>query len=152
LHASTDVSKKHGDKDTLFFRKQQQAPPPSNWISISFNQVDRLRLIGADPTLTEEMKNTLSGLNLLQEDRGWKDQALGAREFKIRGHPWAATGEATMTTRLLLLKMLECLEANGWSLYASVDQSTGSKDTSETDSWYCVKDKTWAPGMAVFHR
>lgn len=48
LHASTDISKKERDKDTLVFRKQQYPPPESEWISISFNQSDRMRLIGAD--------------------------------------------------------------------------------------------------------
>lgn len=153
LHASTDVSKKEFDKDTLFFRRQQQAPPPSDWISITFNQSDRLRLIGADANLIEDVKNTLAGLGLLQTDIGWKDKINGAWEFKIRGYPWHASGEETMTTRFLLLKMLEILEAHGWSMYASVDQSMGhGEHTSETDSWYCVKDKNWVPGMAVFHR
>jgi hypothetical protein len=153
LHASTDVSKKELDKDTLFFRMQQQAPPPSHWISISFNQCDRLRLIGADPMLIEDIKCTIAGLGLLQTDLGWKDMSLGAWEFKIKGYPWQASGEETMTTRFLLLKLLERLEANGWSLYASVDQSAvHGEHTSEADSWYCVKDKNWVPGMAVFHR
>jgi hypothetical protein len=153
LHASTDVSKKEFDKDTLFFRRQQQNPPPSDWISITFNMSDRLRLIGADSTLTTDIKSTLIGLGLLQSDLGWKDKTLGAWEFKINGYPWNASGEETMTTRFLLLKILECLEAHGWSLYASVDQSTGhGEHTSETDSWYCVRDKNWVPGMAVFHR
>lgn len=152
LHASTDVSKKEFDKDTLFFRKQETPPPASQWISITFNQSDRLRLISADQALIGDVRNLLSSLNLLQQDKGWKDQALGAWEFKIRGCPWMASGEETMTTRFLLLKMIECLETHGWSLYASVDQSTGGENVSETDSWYCVKDKNWVPGMAVFHR
>lgn len=153
LHASTDVSKKEFDKDTLFFRKQQVPPPASDWISISFNLSDRLRLIGAPPQLVQDMKGLLSRLGLLQQDMGWKDANLKAWEFKIRGYPWRASGEETMSTRLLLLKMLECLESHGWSLYASVDQNTGhGEHTSETDSWYCVKDRNWVPGAAVFHR
>ncbi|CZS94916.1 uncharacterized protein RAG0_11945 [Rhynchosporium agropyri] len=153
LHATTDVSKKQLDKDTLFFRKQQTPPPPSEWISISFNRFDRLRLIGADEQLRYAMKNLLSGMMLLQEDCGWKDQRLNAWEFKIKGYPWMASGEETMSTRLLLMRMLECLEGSGWSLYASVDQNTGSgNDTTETDSWYCVRGLGWVPGSAVFHR
>ncbi len=153
LHASTDVSKKQMDKDTLFFRKQQQPPPPSAWIAISFNKSDRLRLIGADPQLTSAFKDLLVGMRLLQTDYGWKDKALGAWEFKLNGYPWWATGEETMSTRMLLMKMLECLESFGWSLYASVDQNTGSGDnSSETDTWYCVRERGWVSGSAVFHR
>lgn len=153
LHASADVSKKEFDKNTLFFRKQQSPPPPSDFMCISFNMSDRLRLIGAPPQLVQAMKNLLAGMGLLQTDLGWKDANLRAWEFKINGYPWRATGEETMSTRLLLLKMLECLERYGWSLYASVDQSTGSGEhSSETDSWYCVRDRNWVEGAAVFHR
>ncbi|KAL2060337.1 hypothetical protein VTL71DRAFT_9732 [Oculimacula yallundae] len=153
LHASTDVSKKVEDKDTLFFRKQQQPPPASEWVSISFNRSDRLRLIGADEQLRFAFKNLLSEMRLLQEDCGWKDQSLKAWEFKINGYPWLASGEETMRTRLLLMRMLECLECSGWSLYASIDQSSASgNDTSETDTWYCVRERGWVPGSAVFHR
>lgn len=152
LHASTDVSKDIYDKDTIFFRKQQQPPPESNWIAITFNMSDRLRLIGADAQLIASVKGMLGELRLLQKEMGWKDQANGAWEWKINGYPWHASGEATMVTRYLLLKFLEVLEANGWSLYANIDHSEGTKDVGETDSWYCVRDKTWIPGMAVYHR
>jgi len=153
LHASTDVSKKEYDKDSLFFRKQQSPPPESEWISISFNEWDKLRLIGANLDLIKATKGVLQGMGLLQEDRSWKDKKFGAWEFKLNGYPWRANGEETMRTRLLLLRMLACLEQHGWSLYASVDQSTASGDkSSETDSWYCVKDTQWVEGMAVFHR
>ena len=153
LHASTDVSKKSGDKDTLLFRKQQAPPPASDFLAISFNQYDRLRTIGAPPELVQSIKDLLVEMNLLQTDNGWKDQSLHAREFKLRGYPWMANKSETMTTRFLLLKMLECLEANGWSLYASIDQSmAGGDNSSETDTWYCVKDRNWVEGAAVIHR
>lgn len=152
LHAATDVSKNIYDKDTLFFRKQQAPPPPSDWIAITFNMSDRLRLIGADPSMRQSVREMLERLRLLQQDMNWKDQSLGAWEFKINGYPWNASGEGTMITRFLLLNLLEVLEANGWSLYANIDHSEGSKDVGETDSWYCVRDKAWVPGMAVYHR
>ncbi len=153
LHATTDTSKKQTDKDTLSFRKQQSAPPPSEWIAISFNYSDRLRLIGAPKNLIDEMRLLLQNTKLLQADNGWKDKVLGAWEFKLNGYPWKAAGEETMSTKLLLLRMLEILERHGWSLYASVDQNTATGEhTSETDSWYCVRDRSWVEGAAVFHR
>lgn len=153
LHTSTDVSKKTLDKDSLLFRKQQNPPPPSDWIAISFNTMDRLRLIGADAQLISDFKSLLSSMHLLQSDIGWKDRASGAWEFKLNGYPWNASGEETMRTRMLLLRMLECLENSGWSLYASIDQNTGSSEnSSETDTWYCVRERGWVPGSAVFHR
>ncbi|KAG9233261.1 hypothetical protein BJ875DRAFT_52611 [Amylocarpus encephaloides] len=151
LHASTDVSKKEFDKDTMIFRKQQQPPPESEWFAISFNMSDRLRLIGADGGLISDVRELLKHIKLWQNE-DWKDKNLNAREFKLWGRPWWASGEETMKTRLLLLRLLELLEARGWSLYASVDQSTAGNDSSETDSWFCVRDKSWVEGSAVFHR
>ena len=151
IHCSTDCSKKAFDKDTLFFRKQPSPPPESEWISISFNMADRMRLIGADEVLIAATKQLLQSMGLLQ-DESWKDRKLQAKEFKIYGTPWIANGEETMTTRLLLLRLLEVLENHGWSLYASIDQSqAGQGNASETDSWYCVRDKAWVPGGHVFH-
>ncbi|PVH68059.1 hypothetical protein DL98DRAFT_522979 [Cadophora sp. DSE1049] len=164
LHASTDTSRSKMAADTLFFRKQQQAPPLSEWIAISFNKSDRLRLIGANTQLIAAFKDLLFQMRLLQTDCGWKDKSLGAWEFKINGCPWGrtaeetispwwATGEETLSTRALLMKMLECLEGFGWSLYASVNQNTNlSENHNDADTWYCVKEKGWVAGNAVFHR
>jgi len=151
LHLNTDVSKSRFDKDTLIFRKQQTPPPPSEWIAISFNQADRLRLIGAPPSLLADVRMALKGMGLLQAE-DWKDRSLEAWEYKINGYPWHASGEETMTTRMWMLRLLEVLESRGWSVYASIDQSTASKNRSETDSWYVVRDRSWAEGSAVFHR
>lgn len=118
---------------------------------ISFNQSDRLRLIGADQELIDSFRGMLKSLGKLQ-DMYWKDQVLNAFEFKLYGYPWRETGEETMVTRLLVLKILETLEKQGWSLYASIDQNQGSEGSSETDSWFCVRQKGWVPGSSVFHR
>jgi hypothetical protein len=151
LHASVDVSKSVFDKDTLVFRKQQSAPPPSEWIAISFNEGDKLRLIGADSALKASFGGMLNQMGLLQREE-WKEQGVNAWQFKLHGYPWRPTGEETMQTRILVIRMLETLEREGWSLYASVDQNEGSEKSGETDSWYCVKEKGWVPGKAVFHR
>jgi hypothetical protein len=120
LVASTDVSKKQLDKDSLLFRHQSPPPAPCQWFAISFNRGDLLRLIGAPPELNEPFKQMLGAL--LQKE-GWKEQ--GAYEFKLRGYPWFATGGEAVVARVLLLSMLEILEAHGFSLYASFDQNTG---------------------------
>jgi len=150
LHVSTDISKKELDKDTMVFRKQV-TPQPSEWFSISFHRADRLRLGGASGAMIALFKGMLQNLNKLQSEE-WKDQSLNAYEFKLLGYPWAASGEETMETRILVLRMLETLERDGWSLYASVDQSNSSQNSSSADTWYCVRDKSWTPGGAVFHR
>jgi hypothetical protein len=155
LTASTDVSKSILEKDTIIFRKQAVPPPASEWIAISFNQGDRLRLIGAPPELIAAFQALLKGMGLCKEE-GWKDSVLNAFEFKIHGWPWRPQGEEAMKTRLLLLRMLETLEVGGWSLYATVDQNNGhhNKNSSSTgaDSWYCARAVDWVPGNSVFHR
>jgi hypothetical protein len=153
IHQTVDLSKKKFDKDTIVFRKQPTAPPSSSWIALSFNQADRLRLIGASTELIAAFRTMLLGMKMHQSS-GWKDQAMNAWEFKINGYPWMPSGEETMTMRLLVLRMLETLEKNGWSLYVSVDQNNGpsNSDTNETDSWYCVRAHDWVPGNPVFHR
>jgi hypothetical protein len=155
LTASTDVSKSVPEKDTMIFRKQAVPPPASEWMAVSFNQGDRLRLIGAPVELIASFQALLKGMGLWQEGV-WKDRALNAFEFKINGWPWRPQGEETMTTRLLLLRMLETLEVGGWSLYATVDQNNGhhnkSSSSTGTDSWYCLRAVDWVPGDSVFHR
>ncbi|KAL0953144.1 hypothetical protein HGRIS_004412 [Hohenbuehelia grisea] len=139
LTASTDISKKKLDKDALLFRFQSPPPPPCTWFAISFNKGDRLRLIGAPNQVTAQFKDMLGPL--LQSD-GWREE--GAYEFKCKGYPWMAHGSEAVSTRILLLRMLEILEHNNYSLYASIDQNTGpagksKRSGSETDTWYCCR-------------
>jgi len=46
-------------------------------------------------------------------------------EFKCKGYPWFAMGSEAVSTRLLILNMLSILEAHGFKLYISLDQSRG---------------------------
>ena len=152
FHASTDCSKRRFDKDTLVFRKQHSLPPESEWIAICFEHSDTLRVVGADEFLTSAVRELLQSMKLLQVE-SWKDRRLGAKDFKMHGRLWVPNGEETMKMRLLLLKLLECLESHGLSLYATIDQcSSGANKQNVTDSWYCVRDKAWFPGNQVFHR
>jgi hypothetical protein len=47
---------------------------------------------------------------------------------------WRANGEDTMRVRELLLILLEVLECEGWTVYASVDQKNGGENFTETDT------------------
>ncbi|KAK2590596.1 hypothetical protein QQS21_011719 [Conoideocrella luteorostrata] len=154
MTASTDISRKKGDKDTLIFRKQPVPPPKAEWMAISFKAGDRLRFLGAPRDLTSAFSGLLASLRLLQRESD-KSTAANHHEFKLHGYPWAATGEETMTTRLLILRLVELLELHGWSLYASIDQNNGpagDSKLSETDCWYCVKSTDWVPGSFIIHR
>jgi len=148
LVTSIDISKKEWDKDSLIFRLSS-IPPPCEWLSISFNRGDLLRLIEAPEDLSRQFGQMIGGM--LQKE-GWKQP--GAYEFKLRGYPWFANGAETVSTRMLILNMMSILESNGFILYGSIDHSTGTRSgdshTSETDSWYCRRPIHWRPGMPVF--
>ncbi|KIV97911.1 hypothetical protein PV10_01611 [Exophiala mesophila] len=152
LMVSTNISKNEYDQDTMFFRKQLTPPPPSEWIAISFNRKDRLRLIGAPQEVIAGFTGVLQRMNLFLDGQ-LKDQQNNMYEFRCTGHPWKAMAEETMTTRQLFLKMLETLERHGFSLYASLNQNNGDEDDSQqAESWYCVRDRDWVENKPVFHR
>jgi hypothetical protein len=52
LMLSTDISKKHTDKDTLMFRHQVPPPVECEWCCIAFSRLDRIKFIdGKSPVL-----------------------------------------------------------------------------------------------------
>jgi len=136
LIGSTDVSKKNNDKDSLFFRHNSAIPPqPSTFFSISFNEDDKLRLINAPPDVTPLIQNVLA---VHKQKESWKVPNV-AYEFKLKGYPWKADGEATVATRLMLLQILGALGSVGFELYASIDMCAGpngdDNDGADTDTW-----------------
>jgi hypothetical protein len=149
LVASTDISKKQMDKDSFLFRLQIPPPEPCTWMAISFNRGDRLRLIDAPRELIEPFRAMLKPL--LQQE-GWK--VPNAYEFKCRGYPWFAQGSEAVSTRIMLLYMLQILETQGFRLYASIDQNTGpggDSSVSETDTWFCCRSLSWSKGTPVYN-
>ena len=69
----------------------------------------------------------------------------GSYELKLHGYPWRPGGGGTMEARMLLLKLLEGLEEEGWTVYASFDQKAISdNDTSETDTANSFNSKNFA--------
>jgi hypothetical protein len=47
------------------------------------------------------------------------------RQFKLHSYPWCAEGAEAVSTRILLLNILQTLETHGFRIYASIDQSSG---------------------------
>ncbi|KAJ8118958.1 hypothetical protein OPT61_g159 [Boeremia exigua] len=140
LTLNTDVSKSPSDKDTLLFRYQSPAPAPCDWCSIAFSRSDRIRLVDSSPEVCQALQTRLG--------QDWVSKvsqyAPGIQEIKFHGYPWSAGGKETMRVRELLLTMLTTLEEEGWTVYASIDQSaSGGDNTSETDSWHCCRLKGW---------
>jgi hypothetical protein len=142
LHASNN--------DTLIFRQQQTSPPECDWISITFDRDDRLRLIGASTELIALFRDMLKSMGLLQ-DEFWKEKENNAWEFKIKGRPWSFFREDMVKGSLLLLRIVETLETHGWSLYSNTRRNLFGQSgaISFSNGWFCVKDKQWAPGMTI---
>lgn len=76
----TDITKKVQDKDTLFFRPGP-LPSPCDFFAISFNEGDKLRLIGAPPATINAVKQAVAPL---LQDQKWKVQDI-AYQFKFKG-------------------------------------------------------------------
>lgn len=146
LYTSTDCSKKERDKDTLIFRKQDPIPERCEWMSVAFTKHDHLMFIDAPRELVSS----------LMADLKWHVQSHGGAaprgcyDVKLNGYPWVATGEETMRTRLLLLKLIEGLESHGFTVYASVDQYS-RKEGRDADVWHCCRRVGWTPGAPVYH-
>jgi hypothetical protein len=71
--------------------------------------------------------------------------AGSAWDFKLRGNPWDPKRSEVGAVRMNLLDLLELLESQGWSLYASVNHK-------RIDGWYCNRVKGWVPGSPTLHR
>ncbi|KAK5141742.1 hypothetical protein LTR04_002486 [Oleoguttula sp. CCFEE 6159] len=149
LSVATAVSKKPHDKDTLLLRLLQPAPPPCDWINIAFSHADRLRVVFADEQLLQVLGAVLG--RRVQDSRRISGRT---HEFRLHGYPWRANGGETVAVRVMLLELLECLEAQGFGLYASIDQKTGlgsNNNRSEADTWCLCRAKNWTAGMPVYH-
>ncbi len=59
--------------------------------------------------------------------------------FFRRGAPWMGHGEEAITSRLILLSLLDCFSAFGWKLHASIDISQGHEGR-DTDSWFLRRE------------
>ncbi len=63
LLVSTDASKKQLDKDTFIFQIGV-LPPQTSFFAISFNDYDKLRLIGVPSGLVPVVQQTLGQINI----------------------------------------------------------------------------------------
>ena len=152
LTVSAGLSKKTIDKDMLFFRYQQPPPAPCEWMTISFSSQDLIRLIDAPQSLVSYMIQHLAPF--LQRHQPHKSQPETAYEFKISGYPWDASGSTTVEAGKLVLRLLEGLDMNGWTVYASIGQKTGfhgETTMSETDTWHCCRPVGWTLDLPVYH-
>ncbi|KAI3391374.1 hypothetical protein diail_7460 [Diaporthe ilicicola] len=147
LQAAVDVSRKELDKDSLLFRYQNQPPPPCDWLSISFDWTDKMKIVDAPPgDLTEAIVAEFRANYRLKSH----ELEGGRLKLKFHGQPWQAQGEDTVRSRMMLLSLLGILERFGYSLYASIDQVNSSGI--EADVLVVTRQKGWKPGTPIWHR
>ncbi|KUI56690.1 hypothetical protein VP1G_04031 [Cytospora mali] len=145
LQASVDVGKL--DMDTLVFRYQNPPPPPCDWLSISFDWTNKMKIVDApSPELTDALVAEFTATHKLKSHELESDRL----KLKFHGQPWQAPFEETVQLRMLVLKLLETLERFEYSLYASIDQVNGAE--AESDVLVVTRQKGWAPGMPIWHR
>lgn len=72
----------------------------------------------------------------------------GRLKLRFHGCPWYPKGDDTVRLRMLLLKLLEVVESFGFSLYGSFHQVQSNR---EPDVLVVHRQKSWLPGMPVFH-
>lgn len=130
LLQSTDVSKKEGDKDSLFFERGV-VDPDASLFAVSFNMGDRIRIIDAPGFLPyiKEAVNTMWSRGI-QNEREYH----GSTELKLAGNPWYPTGDEAVHSKLLLAQIIANFRSVGYKLYASVDISYGT-DGRDLESW-----------------
>ncbi len=81
LLTSVDVSRKAEDKGSIIF-KLGVLPPPTSFFAVSFNESDKLCLIGAPSDLIPAVQKVFGQANIQREE--WRDNGT-AYQFKLYG-------------------------------------------------------------------
>ncbi|CEF88399.1 hypothetical protein FGSG_05752 [Fusarium graminearum PH-1] len=78
---------------------------------------------------------------------------ITSEKFKIHlgVQPWEPSGTDTVTTRILLLRLIETLERRGFTIYATIG-SKGEDDEGAADLLICHRAADWVPGAPIWHR
>ncbi|EEU40045.1 uncharacterized protein NECHADRAFT_32593 [Fusarium vanettenii 77-13-4] len=153
LHGTPWSYKSNGDDDarrlllhSLVFRKQEPAPSPCDWIAVSFDSNDKLKIIGSPPP--ELVTRLLQAFSVeIQRHEATADRV----KIKFWGHPWTPSGQDTVATSLKLLSLLKVLEICGFTLYGTVG-ARHEDDTASADIMVCQRQKDWIPGAPILHR
>ncbi|KAM0201556.1 hypothetical protein ACHAPA_010057 [Fusarium lateritium] len=146
LQGSMDVIQKSESKDSLIFRKQDPVPPPCDWLCVSFDNSDKLKIVGGPP-----QDLTSAVLQLFKGEIRRREVTPERLKIHLAGLPWSPSGTDTVKTRIMLLRLIETLERYGFTIYATVG-SKGDDEDGSTDVLVCQRQKDWVPGAPVWHR
>lgn len=162
LVTSVMCSKRVTAKDTLIFRQRpgwgsasHSGAPPLEWLILAPMARDKLRVVydaeGIRPhgeideeqsrdylgVLVSGIKKVLNALGLFEKGN-WSHDSF---EMHLKGNPWRSRGEASVTVRILLIKLFELVEGHGWRTYMTLVQRTGDDEERMPDTWYFVRER-----------
>ncbi|KAJ4269775.1 hypothetical protein NW762_001443 [Fusarium torreyae] len=146
MQGAMDITRKSESKDSLIFRKQDPIPPPCDWICVSFDSSDKLKIVDSPPKdLTDAILQTFGG------DVRRREVAPNRLKIHLAGLPWRPSGTDTIKTRIILLRLIETLERCGFTIYATIG-SKGEDEEGAADILICQRQKDWVPGAPIWHR
>lgn len=131
----------HTNTDTVFFSQKQPPPPPCDWLCLSTDARDRLKIQEAPPP-----DLAMAILAML----GDKVQSLAPAgqdwEIKFKGWPFASFDrDGQKGTQLLMASLLDKMEEFGFVLYGKVDIHGGDYP----DTLFFVRPKGWVAGQPL---
>jgi hypothetical protein len=142
---------------TFYFKKSPLLPKGTEeFMSISFRNPNKLKLIGVPPEFSQAILNLTEGKGTLQGG-GPSSGKQNPRvvEMKIRGQIWDCISSKglfgqpigrVMLARRFKMDMLKLLENHGWRIYTSSDKSYFAGNDNqrywvhEANTWHCIRD------------
>ncbi|KAL2140809.1 hypothetical protein VTI28DRAFT_3243 [Corynascus sepedonium] len=150
-------------KDTLIFRQRRgQISPardrgtsPVEWLVLAPLGKNKLRMVydvnGGrmhgevdDSQCQDHLGILVTGIKKLLVDLRLFDKGDWSHdsfEVQLKGTPWRSRGEASVTVRIILMKILELMEGHGWRLYVTMVQRSSDDEYRALDTWYFVREK-----------
>ncbi len=110
LLASTNL--KGGIDAMLFVYDEKFSASPKDYAMLSLNRQDRLRLIKFDESIRPIVKQSI--MNRYQQKTPSEQVYHQAYEFKLKGYPFACSGDASVASRRLICDVLADLSKSGW--------------------------------------
>lgn len=119
--------------DTLVFRKHDAPMPPTDFFTISLDQMDVISMHGAPPELSQQLIQRFKQASWSKENVFIEDRI----EIRLKEMYWFVNGEKTVEVRMMLLAIVETLEQFGFRIYASM--RAVNRESGQPDSLICCK-------------
>ncbi len=114
------VNIRGGCGNTMYFMNDERhALTASDFALLAPGRWDRLRLFGFDRPTIEAIRQTILRFHQTKDpdDR----QGGGVVEFKLKGYPFSCSSDESVSTRILICRMLEAMRDKGWEVLGGLD-------------------------------